>query len=289
MPLQMFVNPNLAAELTYQGARDLGSGIGQGLNSLGAGAGAYLDKQKKESQEASALRKYMEHRGIDKDQLNKMSLGELRGQEKMLNYQQQDELQQAHLAQTYGALQHYAAQNENLKAQNEMLKAHAGYYQTQAEGGSKSELPFGEALPVYDKEGKLLGHNIGQGAGRAPHFQTAPDSLADAFSSLDPKANPWLYEPNFAKFQEGYKNAPEDVRKKAAPIYRARMDPTMQKIIGAMMGQQMGGAGGGEAAPPKPPGAFMTEDEARKSGKKKGDTFMLYDPDRNGYYKYRLN
>lgn len=108
MPLQIYADPGLAARLTFEGGNALGAGIGGGLSKLGEGAGAYLEKQKKEREEADALRKYLSHRGVNKDVLGTMSLGELRGEEKGIAAEQTAQLQQAHM-EAYKAM---AAENQ---------------------------------------------------------------------------------------------------------------------------------------------------------------------------------
>lgn len=80
MALQIYTNPNLAPELLYAGANQMGHGLGLGLAAAGEHIGAALDQRKKESQEADALRKLAEVRGwADKDTLNLYGIGQLRG------------------------------------------------------------------------------------------------------------------------------------------------------------------------------------------------------------------
>ena len=56
MSLQIYSNPNLAAELAYQGGAGLGAGIGNGLAALGKGAAEYLTKRKSEADQLEQLR-----------------------------------------------------------------------------------------------------------------------------------------------------------------------------------------------------------------------------------------
>jgi hypothetical protein len=103
MALQIYTNPNLAPELLYAGANALGHGLGQGLQQAGDNISKALDQRKKESQEADALRKLAEVRGwADKDTLNMLGIGQLRGLSQAKHDEEQYQLRdvQTRLAQS---------------------------------------------------------------------------------------------------------------------------------------------------------------------------------------------
>ena len=166
MALQYFGDPGLAAKLTYAGTSGLGEGIGSGLAAFGRGLGRRLEKneetQKREGQEADALRKLAELRGYaSKDQLKVESLGNLRGLVQAKELEGIEQLRAAQLRAYNAAAAENEAQAANIGKAGQFWQALSAY-----SGSQVPQAPPGPLAPeVLDSFEALAGNYAGGSVG----------------------------------------------------------------------------------------------------------------------------